>query len=187
MKEQLIEELTNYIMNQVPSVNPADIKTSLYMIMQHYQISAAETALAVVDENKNEKLMKKFIVSKTVKGCSEKTIKYYHQELKKALDEIGKNADEVEADDIRLFLALKERRDGWSKVSCDNVLRVFRSFYGYLMTEEIISKNPTLKIDKIKTPKVSKKAFTELEVERLRYGCRNAKESAIVEMLLSTG
>ena len=61
------------------------------------------------------------------------------------------------------------------------------SLYSFLLAEEIIPKNPCMKIEKIKTEKIKKKAFTEIEVEQLRNACLSARETAIVEILLSTG
>lgn len=99
---------------------------------------------------------------------------------------MGKDADTVTSDDIQILLALK-LRDGVSK-SYANTLRLYLStFYAYLMREELIARNPMLKIEKIKFHKKDEGAFSEIEVERIRDGCRNARERAIVELLLSTG
>lgn len=43
------------------------------------------------------------------------------------------------------------------------------------------------KIEKIKTQRVKKEAFTEMEVERIRNVTSTGREKAIVEFLLSTG
>jgi site-specific recombinase XerD len=43
------------------------------------------------------------------------------------------------------------------------------------------------KVDSVKVQKIKKKAFTDIEVEKLRESCRTAMETALVEVLLSTG
>lgn len=187
MKEQLIGEVTNYILKICPDAKVQEIKTNLVMILREYSVGPTETALAIRNEDKNAWFLQKFLINKTVKGLTEKTLKVYQQEIARALNEIGKNADDIEADDIRLFLALKERRDGWSKTTCNNTLRYLRTFFAFLALEEFISKNPTAKIDNIKVEKVQRKAFQEIEVETLRSACKNERETLIVEMLLSTG
>ena len=187
VKEQLIGDITNLFIKSNPGSDFQQVKNQLYMIFKDYNIGATETAVAVRDENKNQWLLNRFIIAKTVKGCSERTIKQYKQEIGRALLEIDKNADDITADDIRLYLAVKERKQGWTKTSCDNMLRYLRTFFAYLATEELIPKNPTVKIDTIKSPRKAKKAFTEMETELLRGACRNTKESAIVELLFSTG
>ena len=185
MKEELAQRILNSIIGQVD--DPERVKGDILIILKDYSISPAETALSIRNEDKNNWYLQRFIIAKTVKGCTEKTLNVYKNEIKKALDSIGKNAEEITADDIRLFLAIKERKEGWSRTTCDNTLRFLRSFYNYLTVEELIDKNPTLKIDKIKSPKVQRKAFEELEVEKIRDVCRNTKETVVIELLLSTG
>ena len=101
------------------------------------------------------------------------------------MDVIGKDADAVTATDIQVLLATIMQRT--SKSYADNVRRDLSSFYSWLTREELIPKNPMLKIDKIKFQKKKKLAFTEYEVELIRNACKNNHERAIIEMLLSTG
>ena len=114
-------------------------------------------------------------------------MEYYKKELVNILDEIGKPADEITTDDIRYFLAIRQTRDKISKTTANNQLRVLRSFYSFLIADELVSKNPCLKIERIKTTKIKKEAFTELDVEKLRGVCTTNRERAVVEILLSTG
>jgi site-specific recombinase XerD len=60
------------------------------------------------------------------------------------------------------------------------------AFYGWLQKEEILLKNPMLKIDVIKANKQPKKAFDEIDIERLRSSCRCTREKFLIELLLST-
>lgn len=162
------------------------VKSRFTVILSDYQISPKETALVVWTEGKNERYIQKFLLAKAVAGCSPNTITAYGNELRRVFNELGKDADTVTSDDIQILLALK-LRDGVSK-SYANTLRLYLStFYAYLMREELIARNPMLKIEKIKFHKKDEGAFTEIEVERLRDGCRNGRERAIVELLLSTG
>ena len=78
-------------------------------------------------------------------------------------------------------------RDGVSKTTQGNEIRILRSFYSFCMTEEYISRDPMRKVETIKKQKTKKKAFTEIEIEKMRSQCRNNREKAIVEILLSTG
>lgn len=103
------------------------------------------------------------------------------------LNKINKTVDEITTDDIRYYLAVREQRDKISKTTLDTELRYLKTFFNFLQSEEIINKNPAMKISKIKGQKIKKEAFTEIEVEKLREGCRNNRERAIIEILLSTG
>ena len=186
-RQKLFDELI--MINNFNNSNDGidDLKNSLYIALDKYEIEERTTELAVIHEDRNEFLFKKFIIAKTVKGLTDRTIKYYREMLGFIFERINKTVDEVEADDVRLYIAIRQKRDNISKVTADNELRVLRTFYNYLYTEELIKRNPMLKIDAIKTSRGKKSAFTEVEIEKLRSATQNNRERAILELLLSTG
>lgn len=185
MRRELAEKIT-FMLGRY-GVTDDGILNDIVILLNDYEVTVRETALTVRSEDRNMQLLQKFIISKTVKGCTERTIRLYATELKKILEAINKTVDDITADDIRYYLALRERRDGICKTTANNELRYMRSFFGWLHVEEMIPRNPTAKLDSIKVVKKKKQAFTELEVERIRNGCANAKEIAAVEVMLSTG
>lgn len=185
MREELIEKIMNMLISH--NIMSDSIKNELEIILSNYEIETRETAVAVRDEDKNRYYLRKFLIAKTVAGRTKNTLAHYEKILTKILSEINKQADEITADDIRLYLALRDRRDHVSKVTQNNELLIMRSFFAYLMSEELINRNPTMRLERIKEKKIKKKAFTDMEVEELRAGCNNAKETMIVEILLSTG
>ena len=68
----------------------------------------------------------------------------------------------------------------------DNERRALSTFYGWMLNNEHISKNPMNKVETMKISKPKKQAFTEMDIEKLRDACRTERESMIVEVLLST-
>lgn len=162
------------------------VRDRFTIILQDYQVAKKSTALTVYTEGKNEFYIKKFLLSKAVAGCTKSTIEFYGRELRKIFNAIGKDADTVTGDDIQYFLALR-MRDGVSKSFCDTQRRCLNTFYTHMMREEFISKNPMVKIDKIRFHKQEETAFSELDVEKIRAGCQTNRERCIVEVLLSTG
>ncbi len=185
MREKLIDELVMFF--QGYGINSNDIKDRLYMIMSDYEILERETALSVLNEDKNEMYMKRFIVAKTVRGCSRRTLEEYQNTIRKVLENIGKTVDEITPDDVRLYLAVRQKRDGISKSYANTERRYLSTFFGFLFQEELIPHNPIARIEQIKVDKKTKKAFDELEIEKMRNSCKTAREKCIVEMLLSTG
>jgi len=168
-------------------IDDPDIMQDIIIVLSEYEVTPRETSVAVRSEDKNKYFMQKFIVAKTVKGCTDRTVQAYRKEVWKILLDIGKPADEITADDIRLYLALRQKRDKVSKRTVGNELRYISSFFSYLHTEELIPRNPVAKIDRIKYDKPKKSAFTEMDVEKIRSACLNAREAAIIELFLSTG
>lgn len=185
MKDELIDRLAILFGNDG---NMPEIKNKLYMIFRDYKIEPAETALIVRDENKNEWALKRFLMSKKVEGRTKRTLGFYQIECTKMLQKIGKDFDRIEADDIRLYMALRLERDRISKVTLNNELRAFSAFFTWLLDNELVLKNPVRRAGgTVKTEKKQKKAFTDLEIEKLRDSCINSKEKCIIELLLSTG
>lgn len=164
-----------------------EIKNLLYMILDPYEITGRCTEVAELKQDRNDYLLRRFLVAKTVKGCSKKTLKAYRTGLLMILRGIGKTVDDITADDIRYYLAIRQRRDGISKTTADNELRYLRTFFQYLMAEELVSRNPTARVDRVKCERRKKEAFTDIEIEKIRLKANGERERAIVETLLSTG
>ena len=185
MKDQIVNSIV--CMLDGMGVDTEGIADKLYIIMKDVEIKPIETALALRDDALNDNLLNRFLAAKMVKGCTKRTIMRYKKQISWTLSKFGKSCTEISADDIRVYIALRLTRDGISKVSANNEILCLRTFYSWLNVEGILQTNPMLKIDRIKTDKIKKKAFTDLECEKLRDSCRTSLETAIVEVLLSTG
>lgn len=185
MKNEIIDKIA-FILIKNGVENADQIKNEIVIALRDYSVIPAERSVVVYTQGKNEVLLKKFLIGKTVAGCSERTVRMYQQEIQKILERIGKDVDTIEAEDIRYYFALRAR-DGVAKTTINNERRFLSSFFTYLIREELISKNPMLKIDPIKTTKIKKPAFTSMEIEQIRAACRSKRESAMIEILLSTG
>lgn len=163
-----------------------DIKAQLTIILSEYEIERRKTEIVVRDEDKNSKYIAMFLASKAAGGRTERTLKSYKNYLTKIFDSIGKSVDEITADDIKLYLAKKLRKDGLQKTSVDNERRALSTFYGWMHNNEYIVRNPMNKVEVMKYSKSKKKAFTDMEVEQIRNACTSDRERMIVEFLLST-
>lgn len=185
MKDELINNIV--CMLDSMDVDTDGIADRLYLLMQNLEIREIETALVLRDDAQNEQLIRRFLAAKMVKGLTKRTIQQYGRELTTILRKIGKPATKITSDDIRIYIAIRLTQDGISKVTANGEVRYLRTFFSWLDAEEIIPRNPMQKIERIKEDKVKKKAFTEMECEQLRNACRTPMETAIVELLLSTG
>lgn len=184
-REEVINKLAVWATSGIDDVREA--KCDLYLLLSDVEITSRHTKVFSVQEDRNEYLLKKFLLVKQVKGCTEKTLKSYERSIKATLKQIGKTVDDITADDIRCYIAFRLRKNKVLKVTVAGEIAIFSSFFTWLYLEEIIKRNPMSKVDKIKTEKIKKRAFTELEIEKLRLATENAREQTIVEMLLSTG
>lgn len=185
-REELSIKLINIFFPILEREQITDIKLNIDLVLNDYEIEDRHTELAVITEGKNEWIIKKFAASKIASGRSKRTVKYYIQSVSTFLETVNKDYDEITADDIRVYLAKRINIDKVTKTTANNERRNVSAFYTWLQTEEILLKNPMKKVDPIKAKKEKKKAFTDLEMERIRNSCRTNREKAIIEILAST-
>lgn len=186
MRSKLETELINVLIPHKKDLPLEDIKAQFTIILSNYEIETRKTEVAIRNEDKNIKYLAMFLASKAAGGRTEKTLHCYKTYLSKQLFAIGKPADEITADDIKLYLAKKLRIDKVSKTSADNERRVLSAFYSWMHNNDYISKNPMTKVELMKYSKPKKKAFTDMEIEQIRAACKTERETAVVEILLST-
>jgi integrase/recombinase XerD len=162
----------------------------MYINLNDYSITEiTDTDIVVRDESLNEEAVRMFFIAKNIQGCTKKTIGYYGLTIKAFLEFMGnKPVNQITTNDIRYYLAVKKERDGNKDTNINNIRRVLSSFFGWLLEEEYIQKNPMAKIKTIKVEKRLKKPFKDEEIEKMRFAAKdNLRLSAILEVLLSTG
>lgn len=137
--------------------------------------------------NNNEDLIKKFLTAKKIEGRSDKTIEYYKMIINKLIETLNKSIDKITTENLREYLINYQQLNNSSKVTIDNMRRIFNSFFTWLEEEDYIIKNPVKRIHKIKTPKIIKETFTDEELEIMRQNCKNERDLALLNLLISTG
>jgi site-specific recombinase XerD len=103
------------------------------------------------------------------------------------LGTVDKPVREIGTDDLRNYLAYYQKERSSSKVTIDNMRRIFSSFFGWLEDEDYILKSPVRRIHKIKAEKTIKDTFSDEGVERLRDACKEIRDLAMIDLLSSTG
>lgn len=176
------DELANKI---VGIINNPEMKPLVLGIMSAYDIFPKETAIIVADSNQAAELTRRFLVAKKVAGCTDRSCKTYYQNLIRFFKFVQVPPTAVQHTDIQRYLAYKITT-GCSKAYQQNICRTLSSFYKWLIREEIITKDPTLKVDVPKVKVQHKKAFTDMDVELLRNACKDSYETALIEVMLST-
>ena len=142
-----------------------------------------------IEENKKdfEDYTGLFIASKKVEGCSERTLNYYQTTIDNMLEEIDKNIKTIDTNDLRGYLTNYQNKNNCSKVTIDNVRRILSSFFSWLEDEDYIIKSPIRRIHKIKTTKIIRETYTDETIEKLRDGCEEIRDLALIDFLSSTG
>ena len=135
----------------------------------------------------NEELLQAFIAAKKIEGCSEKTLHYYTSTIEALLNMVQKRIDEYDTNDIRTYLSHYQEERGSSRVTIDNIRRIFSSFFAWLEDEDYIAKSPVRRIHKVRTESLVKEVLSDEHMEVLRDSCTELRDLAMIDLLASTG
>ncbi len=133
-----------------------------------------------VRKRENSQLVGVFLSAKRIEGCSEKTIHYYQSSIEKLLMENQKHVCEITTNDIRCYLATQQDTRRLSKVTIDNLRRIFSSFFSWLEDEDYITKSPVRRIHKVRTDTLVKEVLSDESMEVLRDSCTEIRDIAIL-------
>ncbi|MFS1664575.1 site-specific tyrosine recombinase/integron integrase [Streptococcus sp. zg-JUN1979] len=135
----------------------------------------------------NKQLVNRFLASKRIEGCSEKSLIYYENTILKLVNTLEKSIRNIETEDLREYLSNYQHERNSSKVTIDNMRRIYSSFFGWLEDEDYILKSPVRRIHKIKTDKPIKETISDEGLELLRDSCEEIRDLALIDLLASTG
>ena len=186
MEEKFRVELLTMLGKSMSKELVSAVDMALTALFQKYDVSEACTDLAVCDDS-NERIINTYIASMRLEGRSEKTLKQYYDALTKLLDEIPKSIKDIRTNDIRYHLAHYQTTHKVSNATVNNRRKFLSAFFVWATREEIVDKNPMLKINSIKEKYVTKKPFSDIELAKIRDALEDNREKALVEFLLSTG
>ncbi|GHV09544.1 phage integrase [Clostridia bacterium] len=186
MKDKLITEIQA---SMATVLNPTQQEELRRVLMYHlHNVELTERKAPDPQETaENGGLLEVFIAAKRVEGCSEKSLKYYDATIRQLFDRVKKPVREIVTDDLRVYLADYQKARNSSKVTIDNIRRIFSSFFGWLEDEDYILKSPVRRIHKIKADKTIKDTFSDESLELLRDACEEVRDLAMIDLLSSTG
>ena len=141
----------------------------------------------VFEDIDSKDILQRFIDTKKLEGCSPKTLIQYRRAIEKLINDIKKNIRTVTTDELREYLTNYYQNSNCSKVSIDNMRRIFSSFFNWLEDENYILKSPVRRIHEIKSMAPVKAVYSDDEMELLRDNCVNIRDLALIDLLASTG
>lgn len=186
MKEKFIQEITDSMSGTLTVDQMAQLNNVLLQTISKYTV-IEDGDKVKEDFASNNRLLEIFLSAKLVEGCSAKTIKYYETTVKQLFKYMPKSVKEYTTDDLRAYLAVFQKKHKSSKVTIDNIRRIFSSFFSWLEDEDFILKSPVRRIHKVKTGEQVKEVITDENLERLRDNCKCPRDLAIIDLLASTG
>lgn len=183
--EEFVTNIITRISFIVDSASIEQIRMSIYSELSGKEIKEKET-LPSTDPVDNEKLIRRFLATKNIEGCSKGTLSAYGFGIRKFAEFLdGFDLKDVTTDMIRIYLGNIASKNQNSYA--DTIRRYLNTFYQWAENEDIIFKNPCKKIKHIKCEKKMEKPFSGTDIAMLQDCCHTYQEKAIVSLLLSTG
>lgn len=186
MKEEFMKAIADELKDMLDVKRLGEVGKVIETVLSDYEIIRKPTS----DEQRNKEnaeLLGVFLSAKKIEGCSDKTIRYYQSSIEKLMAALTKNVREISTNDIRCYLAEMQEKRGLSKVTIDNLRRIFSSFFSWLEDEDHITKSPVRRIHKVRTDKLVKEVLSDENVEILRDSCTEIRDIAMIDFMLSTG
>ena len=186
MKEKIIENILAEMSNILDTRQQTRLREVLKTTFEQVVMMPAESE-EQQREQANGELLKAFISAKKIEGCSDKTLCYYQSSIEALLRSEQKRIGELETNDIRSYLARYQEERGSSRVTIDNLRRIFSSFFAWMEDEDYIAKSPVRRIHKVRTESLVKEVISDEHMEVLRDTCHEIRDLAMIDLLASTG
>lgn len=186
MKDKIVLAVLNGMSETLDADQMTLLERALRDALAEYDV-AEKTTDEEQRSKENADMVAVFVSAKKIEGCSEKTLSYYQSSIEKLLEATQKSVKEITTNDIRCYLADKQERRALSKVTIDNLRRIYSSFFSWLEDEDYIVKSPVRRIHKVRTDTLVKEVLTDENVEVLRDSCHELRDVAMIDLLISTG
>jgi len=186
MKDRLINEIKSAMAEVLNMEQMAKLNITLIQCLHSMEV--LEKEINTEKQNRaNTKMLSMFISSKHVEGCSANTLKYYESTIEGLFLDLQKDIKDITTNDLRLYLATYQNKKNSSKVTIDNIRRIFSSFFSWLEDEDYILKSPVRRIHKVRTNTLVKEVISDENLEMLRDSCSEIRDLAMIDLLASTG
>ena len=176
------ERIVNVINEMSEVLNISQLKRLQEVILKNFADNSNEKQKIT-----NNEYLSRFIEAKRIEGCSDRTIAYYRSTAEHFLNHVKAPIRKTSTEDIRKYLIEYQLQNGCSNVTTDNIRRNISSFFNWLEEEDYILKSPMRRIHKIKAKQSVKETITDENIEKLRDGCTELRDLAMIDLLYSTG
>lgn len=173
MEERLSKEITADAMNKALKA-AADV-------LEGYDLHAVEKWSEEKDDCLNC-----YLGALNIENRSQKTIDRYRYIIGRLMEYVEVPTRKITIYHLRSFLQ-REKERGVSDRTLEGYRQIFSAYFNWLQRESLIDRNPTANLGAIKCPKKVKKTYSSIDIEKLNRSCRDVRERALINFLLSTG
>ena len=161
------------------------IDKAITVAMSGYQIIPEETLPAPLCDLFTDTA--EYLVRKKSKGLSDGTLYQYEMVLRVFCAYMKKPFDMITDMDIIKFLDEWEHVKGISKRRKDGIRVILNGFFRFLSDTGRIDRNPMVTVEPVKCGTTVRDHLTIDEIDRMKAVCHSKRDTALLEVLFSTG
>lgn len=178
---RLMNDLNVVMSTLAPDINMQKLEVWMEETLSNYDIKRKSDKEIKNDIKEKIEL---YLSARKIEGLSDLTLAGYKIEMSLFAAYMDKAVVQITTPDIRKYLSHNEK---WMMSTVDRKLSVIKSFFSWLVAEEMLLRKPTSKIKPPKKPKRLPKGLTIEELEIVRESCEDKRERALIEIMYSTG
>lgn len=182
-KQTLMRDMETQIASFLTVENVVKVMRVLSENMNVFEINRIADSTS---DAESEELLKTFLNAKKLEGRSDKTIERYEYIIRKMYDAVNAPVSKISVFHLRNYLS-DEKARGISDSTLDGTRQVFSAYFGWLQKECLITSDPTINLNPIKSIKKVRKPYSAIDIEKLKECCVKTRDKAIIALLLSTG
>lgn len=162
----------------------ADMAKTLSILSD--ELARYSLTLEVQDDARADDLLGAYLSALSVEGRSAKTVERYRYILSRMTQATKVPTRSITVYHLRQYLASEKAR-GISDRTLESTRQVFSAYFNWLQRECLIDSNPCSNLGPIKYQKKQKDIYSEIDIERMKFGCKSLRDRAIVCFLQATG
>ena len=183
-KERAISDIMHRMSIALSAMQSDQLLSVLTTVLQEYTLEP-QTTLPSVEVDDTQQLIGHYLAAKRLEGCLPNTLNHYKYTLSRFAMVVDRDLKLIDTNTIRCYLGCLSQGNQNSYV--DGIRRELNSFYVWMEAEDYVQKNPCRKIKRIKCEKKMEMPYTDEEIVKIQDACQTPKETAFVDLLMSTG
>ena len=182
--EQYRNEIIARLTNILPTETVNKVMHEIDDVSTGYTVERACTDLIPVGM---PEVVKAYIASMAVENCKRSTLNDYRIILNRFFRHVPKPYNTIVTNDVRQYLFNQQTEKNWKPETMEHHRVVINAFFGWLVDNEYLSRNPARQIRPARLSKHKLKPLQQIELERFRDACETDRERALVDFLFATG
>lgn len=184
MVENLINKVIVQLNKSIPQEYIPVVQKVLSINLHEYELVPKTHELSCI---RIPECLMFYLATKKIEGKSEKTLELYKLYLTEFVNMVQKPLDKLTSNDIRAYLYIVQENRKISNRTLDSRRTIVCSFLSWCAAEGYIPKNPAINITPIKYERKERTPLSDIQLETIRKSCKTLRESAMIELLYSSG